>query len=193
MKGFVYTIRSKSSELVYYGSTLEKMLSNRMSSHRSHYKRWLAYKGNNCTSFQILELGDAYIELVEDVDVETRQHLRALEGKYQRENTCVNMKHEGQTPAENKAYRAAYKATHKEAQAAYSATPEARLKQAAYRATHKEVQAAYSATPEARIKQAAYRATHKAVKAAYNATPEAKAARAAYNAAYRLKKAALLN
>ncbi len=44
---------------------------------------------------------------------------------------------EGQTPAENKAYRAAYKATHKEIQAAY--------------------QAAYQATPEARVKQASYK------------------------------------
>ncbi len=100
MKGLVYTIRSKSSELVYYGSTVEKMLSNRMAGHRSQYKRWLAGKGGNCMSFQILELADAYIELVEEVEVETRQHLRALEGKYQRENECVNKNIAGRTQAD---------------------------------------------------------------------------------------------
>jgi hypothetical protein len=179
MKGFVYTIRSKSSELVYYGSTVEKMLSNRMASHRTSYKRRLAGKTNNCMSFQILALGDAYIELVEEVEVETRQHLRALEGKYQRENKCVNKNIAGQTMAE---YRALPKA--KAARAARRATPEAKAYQAAYAATPeaKAYHAAYGATPEARVTQAAYRATHKAAKAAYNATPEAKAAKAAYNA-----------
>ena len=118
MKGFVYTIRSKSSELVYYGSTIEKMLSNRMSSHRTKYKQWLAGKTNNCTSFQILAVGDAYIELVEEVEVETRQHLRALEGKYQRENVCVNHKIEGRTRAE---WAATAKA--RAAQAIYDSTP----------------------------------------------------------------------
>jgi GIY-YIG catalytic domain len=150
MKGFVYTIRSKSSELVYYGSTVEKMLSNRMASHRTSYKRWLAGKCGKCTSYQIMALGDAYIELVVDVEVETRQHLRALEGKYQRENTCVNIKVEGRTKAE------------------YNSLPKVKAALKAYQATHKEVQAVYAKTPKA-----------KAVQAAYAKTPKAKAARAA--------------
>jgi hypothetical protein len=175
MKGLVYTIRSKSSELVYYGSTVEKMLSNRMASHRSSYKQWMAGKRGGCTSFQILALGDAYIELVEDVEVETKQHLRALEGKYQRENTCVNNRIEGRTKAE---YNSLPRV--KEARAAYEATSE-----------RKAALAAYRATPEARAARVAYHATpeHKAAIADYAATH--KAARAAYNAAYRLKKAAL--
>ncbi len=166
MKGLVYTIRSKSSELVYYGSTVEKMLSNRMASHRTNYKRWMAGKNTNCTSFQILALGDAYIELVEEVEVETKQHLRALEGKYQRENTCVNIRIAGRTEAE------------------YLALPEV-----------KAANKARQATPKAKATRAAHYASHKAAIAAYQAasrsTPEAKAATKAYNAAYRLKKAAL--
>ncbi len=175
MKGLVYTIRSKSSELVYYGSTVEKMLSNRMSGHRTSYKQWLAGKRKDgCTSFQIIALGDAYIELVEEVEVETRQHLRALEGKYQRENTCVNHKIEGRTKAEYNALPEV-----KEAQAAYHATPKA-----------KAALAAYAATPEARAVRAAYAATPKAraARAAYAATPERKAARAA---TYQKRKALL--
>ena len=150
MKGFVYTIRSKSSDLVYYGSTVEKMLSNRMSSHRTSYKRWLAGKVRNCMSFQIMALGDAYIELVEEVEVKTRQHLRALEGKYQRENTCVNKKIAGRTKAEwaalpkTKEYKIAYYATHKAEIAVYNATP-----------VRKEEKAVYDATPERKAARAA--------------------------------------
>jgi hypothetical protein len=222
MKGLVYMIRSKSSELVYYGSTLQKMLSNRMASHRTSYKRWLAGKCNGCTSFQILVLGDAYIELVEEVEVETKQHLRALEGKYQRENECVNKNIAGRTKAEwaslpeNKAANAAYAATpeRKAAKAAYNATPERKSAQAAYNAAyhakpeHKAALAAKNATPERKAALAAYSATperkaalaansakpeHKAARAAYRAKPEHKAAQAAKNAAAYQKRKALLN
>jgi hypothetical protein len=194
MKGLVYTIRSKSSELVYYGSTIEKMLSNRMGNHRAKYKQWLAGKTNNCTSFQILALGDAYIELVEEVEVESKQHLRALEGKYQRENDCVNKCIEGRTPAERKEYSAAYNAMPqaRAVRAAYAKTPKAKVLKAAYMKTPeiKAAQLAYRATPEFKAMQATteYKAAKKAYHAAYNATPERKAARAA---AYQKRKALL--
>lgn len=184
MKGFIYIIRSKSSPLVYYGSTTQKLLSNRMSSHRTNYKQWLAGKCNNCTSYQILALGDAYIELVEEVEIETKQHLYALEGKYQRENDCVNHKVAGRTKAE------------------WRALPEIKAKTAAYRVTYAETPkakataAAYRASPDYNVHQAAYRATpaskayHAAYMVAYRANPERKAAEAARTKAYRLKKKA---
>lgn len=176
MKGFIYIIRSKSSPLVYYGSTTQKLLSNRMSGHRSKYKQWLAGITRNCTSFQILAIGDAYIELVEEVEVETKQHLHALEGKYQRENECVNKCVAGRTGAEWRALPEV-----KAKKAARAAMPEAKAAQAAYNATseRKAVDAARRATPEG-----------KAARAAYISTPEYKAAAVARTKAWRLKKAA---
>ncbi len=90
MHGLLYKIVSPSTPLVYYGSTVNS-LAYRMSSHRSNLKRLQnGYRTSNCTSFQILLLGDAKIELVRAVEVESRAALYVLEGELQTNNPCVN-------------------------------------------------------------------------------------------------------
>ena len=80
--GKIYSIRSSSCpDLVYVGSTV-RPLSERMSKHRSGTKP--------CTSQQILELGDAYIELIENYPCSSVEELRRREGEIQRSIDCVN-------------------------------------------------------------------------------------------------------
>ena len=90
MKGLLYKIVSNSTPLVYYGSTC-KTLAQRMSSHYGSLKRLQnGHLSNNCTSFQILLIGDARMELVREVEVSTRNELYVLEGELQSANPCVN-------------------------------------------------------------------------------------------------------
>jgi hypothetical protein len=89
-KAKLYKIWSPSTDEIYVGSTIQT-LSNRMSGHRTHLKKYKAGKTHYRTSFKILEYGDARIELLEKYDTCTcRDELLAREGKYIRELNCVN-------------------------------------------------------------------------------------------------------
>ena len=87
----IYKIWSPSrDDLVYYGSTYQS-LSQRMSIHRSNYRRWKEGKYHNVSSFKIFEECDDYrIELVENYPCSNKEELNAREGYYIRNNTCVN-------------------------------------------------------------------------------------------------------
>ena len=63
--GKIYTIRSPHTDKYYIGSTVEKYLSSRLNGHNASYKRFLNDAHGKITSFEIIELGDAYIELLE--------------------------------------------------------------------------------------------------------------------------------
>ena len=86
MKGKIYIIRSHQTEDVYYGCTTQKYLSSRFASHKRDFKNKPYY----CTSFKIIQYEDCYIELVEEVEYENKDHLKAREGFYIRNNKCVN-------------------------------------------------------------------------------------------------------
>jgi hypothetical protein len=107
--GKIYAVRSPHTELYYIGSTTVE-LSTRMAKHRSKYNLWK--KTNNgkhgCRSHQILELGDAYIELIEDYPCENKKQLERREGQLQRENKSmvVNKQTAGQTEEELKEKKA---------------------------------------------------------------------------------------
>jgi hypothetical protein len=105
MKGRVYCIRSHQTPNIYIGST-EQILCMRMAGHRQNYKRFLNNKCTaNVTSYEILKYGDAYIELIEEVECETKSQLRAREGHYIRTMDCVNKIIAGRTKEEtNKEY-----------------------------------------------------------------------------------------
>lgn len=106
-QGRVYWIRSHNDpELVYYGSTTQS-LSQRLAGHKREYIRWKNGKGSWVTSFRVLEAGAVYIELVERVNASSKEELTAREGKYIRDNECVNKVIPGRTRAE-------YHAEHKE-------------------------------------------------------------------------------
>ncbi len=88
-KAKIYKIFSYENDDVYYGSTVET-LSSRMSKHRSKYKRYKDGKYNYTTSFKILELTSAKIELVENYPCNSKEELLQREGYYIRNNNCVN-------------------------------------------------------------------------------------------------------
>jgi hypothetical protein len=98
--GRVYSIRSfVQPTWVYFGSTTQS-LSKRMGGHRMKYKKWIRGDKDYTTSFRIIALGDAYIDLVEVVEFETRDQLNAVEAKHIRVNDCVNKVQPGRTPLE---------------------------------------------------------------------------------------------
>jgi hypothetical protein len=68
-----------------------------MTDHRKHYKQWLNKKGGYITSFEILKYEDAYIELLLEVEVESKQELYRLEGEQIRKHNCVNKNIAGRT------------------------------------------------------------------------------------------------
>ena len=90
-KSMIYTIRSPHTERYYIGSTIQK-LCKRFSDHNINYKDYLDEKHHFVTSFKILELGDAYIELLEEYECENKTQLLKREGEFIREhkNNCVN-------------------------------------------------------------------------------------------------------
>jgi predicted RNA-binding Zn-ribbon protein involved in translation (DUF1610 family) len=67
----IYKITSPNTDLVYVGQT-NKTLKWRFQKHHSSYKAWLAGKPKAiyCTSYKVLEHGDARIELIEETDDE---------------------------------------------------------------------------------------------------------------------------
>ena len=89
----IYSIRSMSRpELMYIGSTTRK-LSERFGEHKK-------IKPNDCNSKQIINIGDAYIELLEDFPCETKEQLLKREGELIRSNNCVNKNIAGRTHKE---------------------------------------------------------------------------------------------
>jgi hypothetical protein len=86
MKGFIYIIRSKLTDDVYYGST-KKNIFTRMIEHQTHYKRHIKDGSKNyCYSFKIIQFADAYIQLVEEVEYEDKKQLTEREAFYIKNN-----------------------------------------------------------------------------------------------------------
>jgi predicted RNA-binding Zn-ribbon protein involved in translation (DUF1610 family) len=64
----IYKITSPNTDLVYVGKT-NRTLGRRFSGHLSNDKRFLAGKRKRrCTSYKVLEHGDARIELIEETE-----------------------------------------------------------------------------------------------------------------------------
>ena len=80
MSARIYALRSKTSDKTYIGSTTNK-LNNRFNHHTGHYKEYQQGKRTNNTSFEIMKLGDAYIELLEECNIDNR---------YERERYWIN-------------------------------------------------------------------------------------------------------
>ena len=90
--GKIYSVRSRSrTDLVYIGSTV-RPLSERFASHNK--------PGDKTRSKQIIELGDAYIELIEDYPCENIEQLNRREGQIQQSIECVNRCIAGRTKKE---------------------------------------------------------------------------------------------
>ena len=76
----IYVIKSPSFDKVYIGSTTQP-LSIRFSEHKSHYKRYLAGKRNYTSSYALIKLDDAYIELLQECKCDSKRELLAEEAK----------------------------------------------------------------------------------------------------------------
>lgn len=99
-KGKIYSIRSHLTDDFYIGSTAST-LSKRFYQHKIDNKGFIAGKRKaGCSSFQILNFGDSYIELLQDFPCENRNQLSKREGEFIRDNDCVNKVIIGRTPAE---------------------------------------------------------------------------------------------
>ena len=83
--GKVYMIRSVSrQDLIYIGSTTQN-LSKRMVGHRA--------PSNKCTSREIIAIGDAYIELIENFPCNNKDELNSCENRHLRSLQNVINKH----------------------------------------------------------------------------------------------------
>lgn len=91
----IYSIRSFLTDKYYIGSTTQS-LSKRLSKHKGNYALWLRDKTrprSYMSSFEILKLNDAYIELIENIKCENKEELHKREGELIREhkNNIVNI------------------------------------------------------------------------------------------------------
>ena len=87
----IYKIIDNTNGNVYIGSTEQKYLSSRLSTHRQDYKKAMDGKRHHLTSSQIIKNGDYKIELIEETDDESRE-------RYYIEHTeCVNKNIPGRT------------------------------------------------------------------------------------------------
>jgi hypothetical protein len=76
----IYAIRSYQTDKIYIGSTCQPL-----------YKRFYQHKKMNDTSSkEILDLNDAYIELLENFPCSNRDELKKREGELIRDNNSVN-------------------------------------------------------------------------------------------------------
>ena len=98
MIGQIYKITSSNTEKIYIGST-SKSLTERLRCHEYNYKAYQNGKTNNVKSFEILEKKNYKIELLEEIEYETKNELHEREGYYIRKyrDICVNRYVAGRT------------------------------------------------------------------------------------------------
>ena len=97
--GYIYSIRSYQTELIYIGSTFGT-LRQRLYKHKHNFKQFNLQKYHYTTSYEIVKYDDAYVELVETYENVNKMELRKFEGEHIRQNKCVNKRIEGQTRKE---------------------------------------------------------------------------------------------
>ena len=106
-RGKIYKLSSNQTNLVYYGSTIENTLTNRISGHRKNYKYWGIGKKNYISSYEIVKYDDCKIVLVEAFPCKSIYELLAREQYYIDKNECVN-KCKAYTGLNAKAYKKQY-------------------------------------------------------------------------------------
>ena len=101
VRGKVFSIRSHQTDDVYIGSTISP-LSKRFACHKQGFKEWKVGKKNRyMASYEILKYDDAYIELIEEFNCNSRMELLKQEGKIIRSTeNCVNKRIQSRTPKE---------------------------------------------------------------------------------------------
>jgi len=89
--GKIYKIVCRTTGEVYVGSTCEKTLSKRLVAHRSACSRFLEkQQGSKFSSFQIIQRGDYYIDLLENYPCNNSDELRKKEREWYDKAECIN-------------------------------------------------------------------------------------------------------
>ena len=93
--GKIYKIEAINGEEgdIYIGSTTKELLSQRMDTHRSDYKKYLNGKHDNITSFKLFNkygVENCKIILIELVNVNSKDELLSREAYYIKSLDCVN-------------------------------------------------------------------------------------------------------
>ena len=114
--GKIYKIKCNITGQTYIGSTCEKTLARRLAGHTRAYKRHLDGKFSNVSSFKVLENGDYFIVLLESVNCENNDELKARERFHIENNKCTNKNIPGRT---NKEYKKGYCQANKEKKRLY--------------------------------------------------------------------------
>ena len=90
-KGKIYKIICLTDpSVVYYGSTTQDTLADRMKDHRHKYAKYLKTGKMERSSSLVLEKGKSIILLVEPWPCTSKDELLMREGKWMLENECVN-------------------------------------------------------------------------------------------------------
>ena len=134
--GKIYSIRSHQTKKIYIGSTTQS-LSQRFSNH----------KFMTCSSREIMQFADAYIELIEMFPCANKIQLQGREGEIIRTRDCVNKNIAGRTRAESKKqYRKDHKVEINQYSKKYYHThpEEMAEKDRQYYETHKDQKKQYS-------------------------------------------------
>ena len=128
--GKIYKIVCRITGEVYVGSTCEKTLARRLVAHRSACSRFLEkQQGSKFSSFQIIQRGDYYIELIENCPCDNSDELRKKEREWYDSIICINDKRPYLYKEEMRAERLIYDEVNKEI---------IKEKQRKYKAEHRE-------------------------------------------------------
>ena len=135
--GKIYKIESNIGDMVYYGSSTKQYLSQRMDTHRGHYKLWL--KGGKGGHVRVYDLFEAYgiencqIVLIELCPCDSNDELKAREAYYIKTKDCVNKNIPGRTKKEyredNAEHIKEYREANKEKSKEYREANAVRLKE----------------------------------------------------------------
>ena len=109
----IYKLVSDRINDIYYGSTIEPYLANRLSGHRQCFRRWMNGKGTYISSYEIVKFDDCKIILVERFPCNTKDELRSREQYYIDNNECIN-KQKAYTGLSKKEYEKQYYENNKE-------------------------------------------------------------------------------
>ena len=89
--GLIYKLTSPSTDIVYIGSTTLS-INDRFIRHKASLRRFQNNNGDYCSAFELMQLPDVKIELIENVDFNDRDFLRERENYHILRNDCVNIK-----------------------------------------------------------------------------------------------------
>ena len=81
-KGKIYKIISDQTNNIYIGSTIQHYLCTRFAGHIRSYNIWKLKGGSYITSYELIELGDAQIILLENYNCDSKDQLRQREQYY---------------------------------------------------------------------------------------------------------------